>query len=326
MSCHTLRCFLLFMAGLIVITQVNPLTGQNTAKTPASSDPQLQETISGQNYRINVNVDLVNIFCSVFDKNTNAFLTNLTREDFTVYEDGKKQEIKNFMRENDLPLTIAMLIDTSQSAGPKLRFEQEAAISFFQSVLRENDRAMLVEFDSSVSLAQDFTNDPNKLAKAIDKLKAAGGTALYDAIYRTCDEKLIRESGRKTIIIVSDGNDASSKMSQAQAMEIALKAEATIFSIGVSKGGFFGVGGNEEGDEVLKEFSHRTGGRLFTPFQIEDLDENFRQINQELRSQYNIGYSSSNANRDGTYRRIEVKVPERGLKLNYRRGYYAPTN
>lgn len=320
----SLRWRLLLSAGLILFVQCNLLTGQNPAKTPASPDQQLPGKISSQTYR--VSVDLVNVFCSVFDKNTNSFMTNLTRDDFAVYEDGRKQEVKNFMRENDLPLTIAMLIDTSQSVAPKLRFEQEAAVSFFQSVLREKDRAMLVEFDSKVSLAQDFTSDPNKLAREIKKLKAAGGTALYDAIYTSCDEKLIRETGRKTIIILSDGDDESSKMNLSQALEMAIKAEATIFAISVSKGGFFGVSGSKEGDDVLKELSQETGGRPFFPFKVEDLDDAFRQINQELRSQYNIGYLSTNAARDGGYRKIEIKVLERGLKLSYRRGYYAPTS
>lgn len=324
MRLPSLRWRMLLSAGLILAFQCNLFMGQNPAKTPTPPNQQLPGRISSQTYR--VSVDLVNVFCSVFDKNTNSFLTNLTRDDFTIYEDGKKQEVKNFMRETDLPLTIAMLIDTSQSVAPKLKFEQEAAISFFQSVLREKDRAMLVEFDTKVSLAQDFTNDPNKLAREIKKLKAAGGTALYDAIYTSCDEKLIRETGRKTIIILSDGEDESSNTNLGQALEMALKAEATIFAISVSKGGFFGVSGSKEGDDVLKRLSQETGGQLYFPFKVEDLDDSFRQINQELRSQYNLGYLSTNVARDGKYRKIEIKVPERSLKLSYRHGYYAPTS
>lgn len=280
--------------------------------------------MSDQTYRVQVN--LVNILCSVFDRNTNAYITNLTQDDFSVYEDNQKQEIKNFARETDLPLTIAMLFDTSQSVAPKLRFEQEAAISFFQSVLREKDRAMLVSFDSDVSMLQDFTNDPNKMAKEIRKLRAAGGTSLYDAIYRVCDEKLIRETGRKAIVILSDGDDVDSSVSRQEATEMALRAEALVFAISVNKGGFFGVDGNREGDSVLKGIAQETGGRIFYPFKIDDLDEQFRQINQELRSQYNIGYVSTNPARDGGYRKVEIRVPEKGLRLNYRKGYYAPSN
>jgi len=311
-------------AGVLILsTPLRNLPGQEAKKTP-NLDAQLPAGISDQTYR--VNVDLVNVLCSAFDKNTNSFVTNLTREDFSIYEDNQKQEIKNFARETDLPLTIAMLIDTSQSVAPKLKFEQDAAIGFFQSIMREKDRALLASFDSDVSLLQDFTNDPNKLAKEIRKLRAAGGTALYDAIYRVCDEKLIRETGRKAIIILSDGDDESSKASLHQATEMALRAETLIFSISVSKGGFFGVGGTKEGDTVLREISQETGGRIFFPFKPDDLDDEFRQINQELRSQYNIGYLSTNPTRDGSYRKVKIEIAARGLKLTYRKGYYAPTS
>lgn len=298
--------------------------GQGQNQRQSRSDAQLPQGVSDQTFR--VSVDLVNILCSVFDKKTNSFITNLTQEDFMVYENGEKQEISNFSRESDLPLTIAMLIDTSRSVGPKLRFEQEAAISFFQSIMTAKDRAMLVRFDSDVDMLQDFTNDPNKMAYQIRKLKAAGGTALYDAIYRVCDEKLIRETGRKAIVIISDGEDESSEMTLHQATEMAVRAEALIFPISVSKGGFFGVGGREEANTTLKDMAVETGGRTFFPFKVEDLEDAFHQINQELRSQYSIGYSSTNAVRDGSYRKVSIKIPEKGLRINYRRGYYAPKN
>jgi Ca-activated chloride channel homolog len=323
---RSLRFALALLAVVLLIATIprNYLKGQETRKA-RTGDAQLPGRISDQTYR--VNVDLVNVLCSVFDKNTNSFVTNLTQEDFSVYEDNQKQEIKNFARETDLPLTIAMLIDTSQSVAPKLRFEQDAAIGFFQSILREKDRAMLLSFDSDVTLLQDFTNDPNKMAREIKKLRAAGGTSLYDAIYRSCDEKLIRETGRKAIIILSDGDDESSKVSLHQASEMALRAEALIFAISISKGGFFGVGnGTKEGDDTLKELCQETGGRIFFPFKLDDLEDSFRQINQELRSQYNLGYFSTNNARDGSYRKVKIETPEKALKLSYRKGYYAPTS
>lgn len=299
-------------------------TGRGQSPTPAGrpSASQLPPNVSDQTYR--VSVDLINIFCSVWDKKTNNFITNLTRDDFSVFEDQKKQEIINFVRETDLPLTIALLIDTSQSVAPKLKFEQEAAINFFHSVLRDRDRAMLIEFDSGVTMVQDFTNDPNLLAKQIRTLKAAGGTALYDAITLTCDEKLIRETGRKAIVILSDGEDLSSRGTFEEALEMAQRAEAIIYSISVNRGGFFGVEGSKEGDRVLKKFAEESGGRTFTPFKVEELEDSFRQINQELRSQYNIGYLSSNTARDGSYRRIEIRIAEKDTKVSFRRGYYAP--
>jgi len=324
MLLRILRYSLAPVSGLLFVALPAAQPNQDPAKRPEAAAQQSSSRISDQTYR--VSVDLVNIFCSVWDKNTNSFITNLTREDFTVVEDNQKQEIRNFNRETNLPLTIALLIDTSQSVAPKLRFEQDAATSFFHNVLRDRDRAMLVEFDSGVTLVQDFTNDANKMARQIASLRAAGGTALYDAVYLSCDEKLIRETGRKAIMILSDGEDQSSKLTFDQALEMALKAEATIFSISVNRGGFFGVGDTKNGDRILKQLADETGDRAFFPFKVEELDEAFRQISQELRSQYNIGYLSSNTKRDGTYRKVEVKIAEKGLKLSYRKGYYAPTS
>jgi Ca-activated chloride channel family protein len=323
MKNKTLRHAGALLAILVLGTLPQALPGQQqTGQAPKAAAKPVPPGFSDETYR--VNVDLINVFCSVWDKDTGAFITNLTRDDFAVYEDEKKQEIKNFARETNLPLTIAFLIDTSQSVAPKLKFEQEAAISFFHSIMREKDRAALVEFDSGVTLVQDFTSDPNKMAKRIKTLRAAGGTSLYDAIYLTCDEKLIREMGRKAIVILSDGEDQSSNHTFEQALAIALKAEAIIYSISVNRGGFFGVGDTKNGDRIMKDFSEQTGGRAFFPFKIEDLDEAFRRINQELRSQYNIGYMSSNPAKDGSYRKIDLRVAEKGLRISYRKGYYAP--
>jgi len=315
------------LAALLVLA----LTNQHLARpgqTPSQQTPpagaKLPPRVSDQTYR--VNVDLVNLLCSVWDKNTNAFVTNLAKEDFAIYEDDQKQEIRNFTRETNLPLTIALLVDTSGSVAPKLKFEQDAAISFFQSVLRDQDRAMLLSFDSGVSLVQDFTNDPNKLSKQIRTLRAAGGTALYDALYLTSDEKLIRETGRKAVVILSDGDDTASKIAFEPALEMALRAETIIFSISTNRGGYFGISADKGGDRILKRLADETGGQALFPFKVEDLEDSFRQINQELRSQYSIGYLSNNPRHDGAYRKVEIKLAEKGLKLNYRKGYYAPTS
>jgi Ca-activated chloride channel homolog len=325
MSRYSVRYSLALLVGMALFLQPAARSEQSTSQNaPQTGSQQPQPRISDQTYRISV--DLVNVSCSVWDRNTNSFITNLTREAFSVYEDNEKQEIKNFVRETNLPLTLALLVDTSESVAPKLKFEQEAAIAFFQSILREKDRALLVEFNSSVDLVQDFTSDPNKLAKQIRTLKAAGGTALFDAIYSICDEKLIRESGRKAIVILSDGEDQSSSVSLQQAYEMALMAETTIFSISTSQGGYFGVGESKGGDRILKQLAEETGGRTFFPFKVEEMDDSFRQINQELRSQYNIGYLSSNPKRDGTYRKLKIELQEKGLKLNYRKGYIAPSS
>jgi Ca-activated chloride channel homolog len=317
------RLLLVLLLGLAPLSYTRSGSSQEQTKPASGTQQQPASRISDQTYR--VSVDLVNIFCSVWDQKTNAFVTTLTRENFSVYEDNRRQEIKNFSRDTNLPLTIALLIDTSQSVAPKLKFEQEAATNFFFTVLKDKDRAMLVEFDSGVTMIQDFTSDSNKLAKQIKTLRAAGGTALYDAIYLSCDEKLIREMGRKTVVLLSDGEDSSSKHTYEEALQMALRAEATIFAISVSRGGFFGVGGSKTGDRVLEQLAEETGGRVFFPFKVEELEEAFQHISRELRSQYNLGYLSSNTQRDGGYRKVEVKLAEKGLKMRYRRGYYAPT-
>ncbi len=319
------RWFLAISFGFLLIFQPGARPGFPVAGGSAQSDKQqLPGRLSNQTYRSYV--DLVNVFVSAYNKDTKSFVTNLAKEDFSIYEDGKKQEVTNFAREANMPLMIALLVDTSQSVAPKLKFEQDAATNFFYTVLREPDRAMIVEFDSSVSLVQDLTNDPNKLAKQIQTMQAAGNTALYDAIVKTCDEKLIRETGRKAIVILSDGEDSASNETLESAQEMAINAEATIFSISINRGGFFGVGGDtRNGDRVLTQLADVTGGKALFPFQVEELDAAFRDISKELRSQYNIGYFSSNPLRDGGYRKIEVRVAERNLKLNFRKGYYAPT-
>jgi Ca-activated chloride channel homolog len=324
-SRYSIPVLLALLLVVLSVPRTTLFSGQETVEPPDAASRQLPARLSDQTYR--VRVDLVNVLCSVFDKDTNSFVTSLTQEDFTVYEDGKKQKIENFSRETDIPLTLAMLIDTSESVKPKLEFEQEAAINFFQTILQENDRAMVVEFDAGVSLRQDFTNDPNKLAGEINNLRAGGfGTKLYDAIYRSCDEKLIRETGRKAIIILTDGEDESSRYTLRQATEIALRAQAMIFAISVSKGGFFGASGETKGDSALEDLVKETGGKVFFPFKLEELYENFQKIDQELRSQYSIGYTSTNSQKDGKYRKIEIKVKEGGFKLNHSNGYYAPTS
>jgi len=310
--------------GLFLLLQHSSLPGQDPARpSQQAAGGQLPASISDQTYR--VNVDLINVFCSAWNKDTKSFVTHLAQGDFFVYEDGVRQDIRNFAREASLPLTIALLVDTSQSVAPKLKFEQEAATNFFYTVLKPNDRAMLVQFDSSVNMVQDFTNEINKLAKQIRTMRAAGNTALFDAIVKTCDEKLIRETGRKTIVILSDGEDSASTETFDRAREMAINAEATIFSISISRGGFFGTGGDtRQGDRVLKQLAEETGGKALFPFQVEELEAAFREISQELRSQYNLGYVSSNPKRNGGYRKIEIRLADKNLKLNYRKGYFAP--
>jgi Ca-activated chloride channel family protein len=272
-----------------------------------------------------VRVDLVNVMLSVFDKQ-GRIIPDLTQKDVTILEDGVPQEILNFNRDVTLPLTIALLVDTSESVHPKLKFEQAAATHFFMTVLQERDRGLLLEFDSGVTLLQDFTNDPNRLAKMIRALKAGGGTSLYDAIYMVCDEKLMLESGRRTIVILSDGDDTASKYSFESSLEMTHRAETTIFGISTSRGGFFGIPDRraQAGDRALEQLTAETGGRTFFPVKEEDLEGAFQQIAQELRSQYSIGYISANKKKDGNYRNIQVKLADKDYRVRHKKGYYPP--
>jgi VWFA-related protein len=270
-----------------------------------------------------VSVDLVNVLCTVTDR-SQRFITNLKKEDFKIYEDGHLQELRNFSRETDLPLSIALLIDTSESVSSQLRSEQEAAVRFFKTVLKEKDRALLAEFDSSVTLLQDFTNDVAKLEKELRTLRAGGGTSLYDAVQLVCEQKFLQAKGRKTIVIISDGHDTTSRASLENALEMAERAEVTIFSISTNKPGFWGTGGGKSGDKVLTKLAGDTGGRMLSIVRQDDLDKAFLQISEELRSQYNLGFISSNPARDSRYRNLTVKLSDRSLRVRHRKGYYAP--
>ncbi len=275
--------------------------------------------------RITVSVDVVNVLFTVVDKKGN-FVTNLKKDDFILYEDGVPQEIENFSARTDIPLSISLLIDTSASVAQKLKFEQEAASEFFASVLRPQDKGLLAEFDTGVTLIQDFTNDANVLSKQLKTLRAAGGTSLYDALYLVSEEKLVwdRTEQRKTIIIISDGEDTVSNVTFEEALEMVQRAGATIFAISTNKGGHFGVQGNDEGDAVLEQLAAATGGRVYYPRRIDDLGSAFADIDKELRSQYSASYKPRNRKRDGTFRTIRISVRGEGLKVRHRKGYFAP--
>jgi Ca-activated chloride channel homolog len=282
-----------------------------------------------------VNVDLDDVLFTVAD-NKGKLITDLTREHFRVYEDNKLQDITTFTSETNLPLTIALLVDTSGSIREKLKFEQEAAIEFFYSTLRKGkDKALVISFDSGVDLltkdaggpGEDFTDDPEKLADAVRKIRAGGGTALYDAVYLAVLEKLAKdtnEESRKLIILISDGDDNSSRISLTETLEVAQKSNVAIYSISTNQTAYFGSSNQERGDKTLRRMSDETGGRAFFPFKIEELAANFQGIGEELRSQYTLAYFSTNTRRDGGFRRIRIEPTDKKYKPRHRTGYYSP--
>jgi VWFA-related protein len=294
---------------------------------------------------IKVDVDVVNLLCSVRDRK-GALIANLTRDDFEVLEDGKRQEIRYFARETDLPLTIGLLVDVSVSQEGLIEVERRAASQFFSQVLGKKDVAFLISFGAEAELLQDFTNSQRLLRAALDQLRLSAGasgihpgpvptaskprgTILFDAVYLAASEKLRGEVGRKVIILLTDGVDQGSRVKLQEAMESAQKADAIIYSVYYSdpgfyrgRGGGFGIGlGMGDGD--LRRMSEETGGREMKVDRRRPLEDIFKEIQTEMRSQYAIGYTPANAAKDGSFRRIEIRPRGKDLKVQARKGYYA---
>ena len=222
-------------------------------------------------------------------------------------------------------MTIALLVDTSGSIRDKLRFEEEAAIEFFYSTLqRGKDKALVISFDSGVDLLQDFTDDPEKLADKIRKIRAGGGTSLYDAIYLAINQKLAGQNGRHIVIVITDGDDNSSRVSLTETLEAAQKNDVSIYAISTNSTAFFGSKEQERGDKTLRKLAEETGGKAFFPLKVQDLASSFLDIHEELRSQYQIAYRSTNTKMDGTFRRIRVDVSDKRYKARAKAGYYMP--
>jgi Ca-activated chloride channel family protein len=271
---------------------------------------------------LSVNVDLVNVLFTVADKN-GRFITNLQKNDFKVTEDYTQQTISNFSNETNLPLSIGLVFDTSASILGKLKFEQEAAGEFFYTTLRRGtDKAFVVTFDNQAGLAQDFTDNSELLTKSLTKVHSAGTTALFDAVYEAVANKLVGQQGRHVIIVISDGDDNSSERSIDDTIEMAQKSDTVIYAVGTNPTELFGST-RDRGNRFLKRLTEETGGRLFLPVKLEDLTQSFLQISEELRSQYTLGYFSSNTKRDGSYRRIKITTTNKLFRVRAREGYYA---
>jgi VWFA-related protein len=270
-----------------------------------------------------VDVDLVNVYFTVCNKK-GRLIPHLGPENFAVYEDESRQVITHFSRETDLPLTLALLIDTSGSIRYKLNFEQAAAIDFLNSTLRQGrDNAAVYTFDSTVDLRQDFTDSPELLASAIQRTRSGGGTRLYDALNVLLKGPLSTHAGRRGIILLTDGDDNSSRTTPSEVLEAAQRGNVTIYAISVNS---FGLRPQDSPrtDGVLERFATETGGKAFFPEGLKELPDYFRIISNELRSQYTIGYRSTNPSRDGTFRKLRIEAKEGHYSVHSRTGYYAP--
>jgi Ca-activated chloride channel homolog len=272
---------------------------------------------------IRINVELVNVAFSVRDKK-GKLVNDLAKEDFKIFENNVEQSVTNFARETDLPLAVALLIDASASIREKLTFEQEATIDFFHTTLRRKvDRGMLVSFDVAIDILQDFTDDPDLLTKAARKIKSGGGTKMFDAIYLACQEKLKNDPApRRALILISDGDDNSSNQDIGTVIDIARRADASIYAISTNSSGFFGMA-SPKLDKVLKTLADETGGQALFPFKAEDLAKSFLDISQELRSQYSLAYRSTDPLRDGAFRSLRIECARKDMKIKTRKGYYA---
>jgi Ca-activated chloride channel family protein len=315
--CKTLA----FLAGLLLLVALSSSLAQD--QNSKSTILNTKQEDSDKAKSLVVNVELVNVLFTVTDRK-GKLVTDLNKEELKLFEDNKPQSITNFSRETDLPLTIALLIDTSTSIRDRFKFEQEAAIDFLYRTLRpKKDKALLITFDSAIELVQDFSDNPELLAKAIRQVRPGGGTKMLDAIYLACQEKLKGETGRKIVILISDGDDNLSLETVSSTLEMTQKSDVALFAISTNSSGFFGLTAPKS-DKLLKRLAEETGGRAFFPFKAEDLSQSFQDISTELRSQYSLAYRSSNPNRDGSFRAIKIEPERKHVRVKSRKGYYAP--
>lgn len=336
----------LLLCGVAPFFAQQPQHPPPLAKPPAANptaEPQVQKSQT----TIPVTVNLVDVLFTVLDRR-NKLVPGLEQQDFKVLDDNVPQDIRYFSKQNGLPLRIGMLLDTSNSIRDRLKFEQDAANNFLFSVLRRNkDEAFVMTFDDEPQLLQGFTGDAGALRDRILRTRAGGGTAVYDAIYEACVNQLShppRPPGdqpdvvRRVMILISDGEDNLSTHTRAEAIEMAQRTSVVIYTISTSTQWITLDDPNKEktgnrkyhlteGDKILQDLADETGGRSFYPYHVDDLDQSFQDIGEELRNQYSIAYNPTNHAVDGRYHKIKIETPDhKGYQIRARRGYYARPN
>jgi VWFA-related protein len=344
------RMFSWAAAAVLVLSAVCALA-QTTPSADAPPVSQFPDTTDQQTPQatFKVNVNLVSLYFTARDKH-NGLIPTLSKSDCSIFEDKQLQTIKNFSAETDLPLTLGILLDTSGSQTNVLPLEQQSGGEFLHQIMREKDQAFVVTFDVDVDLAQDFTNNVNALTRALDKaeINTAGGngaggvpgigqgpvptqgtpkgTLLYDAVAQVSQDKLSQESGRKAMILLTDGEDEGSVTKPDQAIEAAQKANAIIYVILIADRPFYGYGYGMgyTGDIQMKKLAEATGGRVIdVGHNGKKLEDAFAQIEQELRTQYLAAYKPTDTKLDGTYRKLDITCKGDGVKVQARKGYYA---
>lgn len=318
-----------FLPVLCVVIGISISAAAQKPKASPSPTPQIRD-----DQTIITNIRRVRLPITVVDKK-GQFVPGLTQSDFVVLEDKVPQQIETFSDDlsQTLPLYVAVLMDTSPSTAGKLKFQQESAMNFIQTVVRpRRDRVLFGTFDNEISLLQDFTDKLDLLDKAVFSVKKMGTqTALFDAIWQFCDEKMRSVPGRRVLLVVTDGEDTYSRANLRDAIDIAQRTETTIFAISTKAGFIATVPGVEAGqvadkkDRDLQTLAEETGGLAFFTGDMLSLERSFTKISKELRAQYLVTYNPTNKNYDGTFRKIEVKLSEGrgGLKVRTKRGYKA---
>lgn len=295
-------------------------TDTGNSQNPAGTPPADETTAT-----IRATVNEVNVVFTVTDKHGH-YVKDLKKDDFSVRDDGRAAtEIRSFHSETDLPLQVGLLIDASNSVRDRFKFEQESAIEFLNQTVRPRyDQAFVVGFDVTPEVTQDFTDNTEDLSRGVRALRPGGGTAMYDALYFACRDKLMKQPHtgpvRRAIVLLSDGDDNTSHVTREEAIEMAQRAEVIIYTISTNV-----MGGRQRGDRVLERIADATGGRAFFPFQINDVANAFGEIQDELRSQYALSYRPAELHSDGHYHTIEILAENhKNLRVRSRHGYYAP--
>jgi Ca-activated chloride channel family protein len=324
---RTLRPTLIFLTAVASVVVISAQTNQTPPAQPAPAGAQPP---SRQSPPFRAGVDLVSLNVAVTDA-TAHYVTTLEQEDFSVFEDGMKQEVTFFSRTN-LPIALALMMDTSASMDTKLPIAQEAATGFVRR-LRSQDLAEIIDFDNRVTIIAPFSNDVAELEQAIRKTSAGGSTSLYNAIYIALNDlkklvaKNIEEIRRRAIVVLSDGEDTSSLLPFEEVLDLAKRSETAIYSIGLRAGDSPNENkGFKEAEFAMRQLAQETGGRAFFPNQVAELGKVYGQISDELSSQYTLGYTSRNPKRDGAWRRVVVRVNGQQLTARTKQGYFAPTS
>lgn len=297
--------------------------------TPAGQQPALQQRDDsalpepGQTSSITVTVNEVDLIFTVLGKN-GRFVTGLQQQAFGLLDDGKPPvRVRNFTQQTNLPLRVGVMLDTSNSIRQRFQFEQQAATDFFLQIMHPADSAFVEGFDVQTDVTQDFTNRIDLLDTGIRKLRPGGGTALFDALYKTCRDQMLtikeKNAVRKALVLVSDGDDDYSRALESDAIKMCQRAETIVYTISTN------VGPSEDkGDDVLRQIADATGGQSFFPKRIDDVAIGFQNIEEELRSQYLLVYTPADFKQDGSFRTIYLHALDPRYAVRAKKGYFAP--